>query len=125
MRTKTITDFGLPVELVEAHAPVVLFDKVNLSFDEKVILRDVTFSVRAGHTKIFLGASGAGKSTISTMTDEATTALVVARPTPWVPPEVRKPTWQPMVTITNPRKNGLMMPIQTSWINRPSTTELQ
>ena len=64
MRTKTITDFGLPVELVEAHAPVVLFDKVNLSFDEKVILREVTFSVRAGHTKIFLGASGAGKSTI-------------------------------------------------------------
>jgi phospholipid/cholesterol/gamma-HCH transport system ATP-binding protein len=64
MRAKTITDFGLPLELVEAHAPVVLFDKVNLSFDEKVILRDVTFSVRAGHTKIFLGASGAGKSTI-------------------------------------------------------------
>jgi len=64
MRTKTITDFGLPVELAEPHAPVVLFDRVNLAFDEKVILRDVTFSVRAGHTKIFLGASGAGKSTI-------------------------------------------------------------
>jgi phospholipid/cholesterol/gamma-HCH transport system ATP-binding protein len=64
MRAKSIAEFGLPVELVEAHAPVVLFDKVNLSFDEKVILRDVTFSVRAGHTKIFLGASGAGKSTI-------------------------------------------------------------
>ena len=64
MRTKTITDFGLPVELAEPHAPVVLFDKVNLSFDEKVILRDVTFSVQQGHTKIFLGSSGAGKSTI-------------------------------------------------------------
>ena len=64
MRAKDLADFGLPVELAEAHAPVVLFDKVNLSFDEKVILRDVTFSVRAGHTKIFLGASGAGKSTI-------------------------------------------------------------
>ena len=64
MRAKSIADFGLPIELVEDHAPVVLFDKVNLSFDEKVILRDVTFSVRAGHTKIFLGASGAGKSTI-------------------------------------------------------------
>ncbi|HEX6164148.1 MAG TPA: ATP-binding cassette domain-containing protein, partial [Vicinamibacterales bacterium] len=64
MRAKTLAEFGLPVELGEAHAPVVLFDKVNLSFDEKVILRDVTFSVRAGHTKIFLGASGAGKSTI-------------------------------------------------------------
>ena len=64
MRAKDLAEFGLPVELAEAHAPVVLFDKVNLSFDEKVILRDVTFSVRAGHTKIFLGASGAGKSTI-------------------------------------------------------------
>jgi phospholipid/cholesterol/gamma-HCH transport system ATP-binding protein len=29
-----------------------------------VILRDVTFAVQKGHTKIFLGASGAGKSTI-------------------------------------------------------------
>ena len=64
MRAKNIADFGLPIELVEAHAPVVLFDKVWLQFDEKVILRDVTFSVRSGHTKIFLGASGAGKSTI-------------------------------------------------------------
>jgi phospholipid/cholesterol/gamma-HCH transport system ATP-binding protein len=64
MRTKHIADFGLPIELVEKHAPVVLFDKVWLQFDDKVILRDVTFSVRSGHTKIFLGASGAGKSTI-------------------------------------------------------------
>jgi phospholipid/cholesterol/gamma-HCH transport system ATP-binding protein len=64
MRAKNIADFGLPIELVEPHAPVVLFDKVWLQFDEKVILRDVTFSVRSGHTKIFLGASGAGKSTI-------------------------------------------------------------
>ncbi len=60
----TIADFGLPIALVEAHAPVVLFDRVWLSFDDKVILKDVTFDVRAGHTKIFLGASGAGKSTI-------------------------------------------------------------
>lgn len=64
MRYKTIDDAGIPVELIEAHAPVVLFDKVCLAFDEKVILKDVSFSVRAGHTKIFLGASGAGKSTI-------------------------------------------------------------
>ena len=64
MRHKSLADFGLPIELVEAHAPVVLFDKVWLSFDDKVILKEVTFSVRSGHTKIFLGASGAGKSTI-------------------------------------------------------------
>jgi phospholipid/cholesterol/gamma-HCH transport system ATP-binding protein len=45
-------------------APVVVFDRVSLSFDEKVILRDVSFTLIKGHTKIFLGASGAGKSTI-------------------------------------------------------------
>ena len=28
----------MPVALAEQHAPVVLFDKVNLSFDDKVIL---------------------------------------------------------------------------------------
>jgi len=64
MRHKSLAEFGVAVELAEPHAPVVLFDKVNLAFDEKVILKDVTFDVRAGHTKIFLGASGAGKSTI-------------------------------------------------------------
>ncbi|MDO8679489.1 MAG: ATP-binding cassette domain-containing protein [Acidobacteriota bacterium] len=64
MRHKSLEEFGLPVELAEPHAPVVLFDKVDLAFDEKVILKNVTFSVRAGHTKIFLGASGAGKSTV-------------------------------------------------------------
>jgi phospholipid/cholesterol/gamma-HCH transport system ATP-binding protein len=64
MRRESLADFGLPVELVEKHAPVVLFDKVCLAFDDKVILKDVTFAVRSGHTKIFLGASGAGKSTI-------------------------------------------------------------
>lgn len=64
MRRASLAEIALPIELVEPHAPVVLFDKVNLAFDDKVILRNVTFSVRAGHTKIFLGASGAGKSTI-------------------------------------------------------------
>jgi phospholipid/cholesterol/gamma-HCH transport system ATP-binding protein len=64
MRRESLAEFGVPMELVEPHAPVVLFDKVSLAFDDNVILRDVTFDVRAGHTKIFLGASGAGKSTI-------------------------------------------------------------
>ena len=45
-------------------APVVVFDKVSLAFDEKVILQNVSFTLIKGHTKIFLGASGAGKSTI-------------------------------------------------------------
>jgi phospholipid/cholesterol/gamma-HCH transport system ATP-binding protein len=44
--------------------PIIVFDHVNLAFDDKVILRDVSFTLKTGHTKIFLGASGAGKSTI-------------------------------------------------------------
>ena len=44
--------------------PIVAFDNVSLAFDEKVVLRDVSFTLCTGHTKIFLGASGSGKSTI-------------------------------------------------------------
>jgi len=43
-------------------APVVVLDHVSLAFDDKVILRDVSFTLVGGHTKIMLGASGAGKS---------------------------------------------------------------
>jgi phospholipid/cholesterol/gamma-HCH transport system ATP-binding protein len=46
------------------NAPIVVFDRVSLAFDENVILRSVSFTLLTGHTKIFLGASGAGKSTI-------------------------------------------------------------
>jgi phospholipid/cholesterol/gamma-HCH transport system ATP-binding protein len=56
-----------PALLDEALAhggPIVVFDNVHLAFDDKVILRDVSFTLQTGHTKIFLGASGAGKSTI-------------------------------------------------------------
>jgi phospholipid/cholesterol/gamma-HCH transport system ATP-binding protein len=45
-------------------SPIVVFDKVSLAFDDKVILREVSFTLIKGHTKIILGASGAGKSTI-------------------------------------------------------------
>ena len=45
-------------------APVVVFDRVRLAFDEKVVLKDLSFTVIKGHTKIILGASGSGKSTI-------------------------------------------------------------
>jgi phospholipid/cholesterol/gamma-HCH transport system ATP-binding protein len=41
-----------------------VFDGVRLAFDDKVILKDISFTLKTGHTKIFLGASGAGKSTI-------------------------------------------------------------
>ena len=44
--------------------PIVVFDKVTLAFDDKVILDEISFTLKTGHTKVFLGASGAGKSTI-------------------------------------------------------------
>jgi len=50
--------------LDEAGAPVVVFDQVRLAFDEKVVLRNISFTLLKGHTKIILGASGSGKSTI-------------------------------------------------------------
>src|SRR3954463_1984045 len=56
-----------PALLDEAMArggPIIVFDKVHLAFDDKEILRNVSFTLQTGHTKIFLGASGAGKSTI-------------------------------------------------------------
>jgi phospholipid/cholesterol/gamma-HCH transport system ATP-binding protein len=64
----SIGEHGRSPELEEAlsgvGAPVVVFDRVSLSFDDKVILRSVSFTLLKGHTKIILGASGAGKSTI-------------------------------------------------------------
>jgi len=49
--------------LAEPGAPVIVFDHVVLAFDERVVLRDVSFTLQRGHTKIILGASGSGKST--------------------------------------------------------------
>ena len=62
-----ITPVTRPPLLEEAMAhggPIIVFDKVCLAFDEKEILRNVSFTLQTGHTKIFLGARGAGKSTI-------------------------------------------------------------
>lgn len=44
--------------------PAIEFRNVDLAFDEQVILDDVSFTVRRGETKLVLGGSGTGKSTI-------------------------------------------------------------
>jgi phospholipid/cholesterol/gamma-HCH transport system ATP-binding protein len=49
--------------LDEPGAPVIVFDRVKLAFDEKVVLKGISFTLLKGHTKIILGASGSGKST--------------------------------------------------------------
>jgi phospholipid/cholesterol/gamma-HCH transport system ATP-binding protein len=48
----------------DAASPAVVFDRVSFSFDEHVVLHDLSFSVPKGSMKILLGASGAGKSVV-------------------------------------------------------------
>jgi phospholipid/cholesterol/gamma-HCH transport system ATP-binding protein len=62
MPLQTLTESRTAV--LGAEQPAVVLDHVRLAFDDKVILRDVSFTVLPGHTKIILGASGSGKSTI-------------------------------------------------------------
>jgi phospholipid/cholesterol/gamma-HCH transport system ATP-binding protein len=45
-------------------APVIELQHVSLAFDDKVVLKDVSFTLLPGRTKLILGASGSGKSTI-------------------------------------------------------------
>ena len=60
MTGAAIREVGAGLE--EPDEPVVAFEHVSLAFDDKVILKDVSFTLNSGHTKIILGASGAGKS---------------------------------------------------------------
>jgi phospholipid/cholesterol/gamma-HCH transport system ATP-binding protein len=43
---------------------MIEFRKVHKSFEDEYVLRDVSFTVERGETKIILGESGSGKSTI-------------------------------------------------------------
>jgi phospholipid/cholesterol/gamma-HCH transport system ATP-binding protein len=44
--------------------PAIEFQDVHLSFDDRKILNNLSFKVMRGETKIILGGSGGGKSTI-------------------------------------------------------------
>src|SRR6266511_5869673 len=43
---------------------VIEFKNVTKSFNDDVVLKNISFFLRRGETKIILGASGSGKSTI-------------------------------------------------------------
>ncbi|HZL51160.1 MAG TPA: ATP-binding cassette domain-containing protein, partial [Terracidiphilus sp.] len=45
-----------------AGAPFISFSHVNISFDGRLVLEDVSFSVERGQTLCILGRSGVGKS---------------------------------------------------------------
>ena len=50
--------------IAQSDERVIVFEDVSLAFDEKVILDRVSFELLSGRTKIILGGSGVGKSTI-------------------------------------------------------------
>ena len=56
----------LEVAVDEPHRilPAVEFRDIHLSFDDKKILDGVSFTIKRGETKLILGRSGGGKSTI-------------------------------------------------------------
>ncbi len=58
------TDFAQPMDRSDRIIPAIEFRDVHLSFDDRKILNGVSFKVRRGETKIILGRSGGGKSTI-------------------------------------------------------------
>ena len=61
--TSATEPYASPTGAVEPGGPIVVFEDVSLAFDDAVVLRNISFSLMAGHTKIILGASGSGKST--------------------------------------------------------------
>ncbi len=61
-RMEKLTDELTLDEALGPGSPIVVFDHVSLAFDDTVVLRDVSFTLIKGHTKLILGASGAGKS---------------------------------------------------------------
>ncbi|MBI4464805.1 MAG: ATP-binding cassette domain-containing protein [Acidobacteria bacterium] len=47
---------------------VVEFDRVGLRFEEKIVLREVSFRLERGETKVVLGVTGSGKSILLKLT---------------------------------------------------------
>ena len=58
------TDLETATDNIERIMPAIEFRGVRLFFDDRVILDGIDFTVRRGETKVVLGGSGGGKSTI-------------------------------------------------------------
>ncbi len=58
------TDLEDAVDEPHRIVPAIEFRDVHLSFEDKKILNGISFTVRRGETKVILGRSGGGKSTI-------------------------------------------------------------
>lgn len=61
---QTLLDIEDAVDQPDRILSAIEFRDVHLAFDDKKILNGISFTVRRGETKIILGRSGGGKSTI-------------------------------------------------------------
>jgi len=50
--------------VAQSNSPVIVFDNVSLGFDEKPLLKGISFHLARGETKAIFGVAGSGKSTI-------------------------------------------------------------
>ncbi|MGH9409722.1 MAG: ABC transporter ATP-binding protein [Vicinamibacterales bacterium] len=65
--TPEIVDEGAgrrPAEHLRGH---IVFDRVSFSYDDAVVLRDVSFEALPGETVALVGLTGAGKSTVASL----------------------------------------------------------
>ena len=44
--------------------PVIVFEDVAIAFDDRVVLRDLSFELLAGQTKVLFGVAGSGKTVV-------------------------------------------------------------
>lgn len=68
-RMKEILDAPAEMETPNAKRPPldrdIVFDHVRFSYDDQMVLEDISFSIKSGTTFGILGATGSGKSTIT------------------------------------------------------------
>jgi len=64
LMAKELSEARADVSAIPQHYPIV-FDKVSFSYGDRMILQDVTMTMKAGTVTALVGPSGAGKSTIA------------------------------------------------------------
>jgi phospholipid/cholesterol/gamma-HCH transport system ATP-binding protein len=65
----TIVNPSLSEQPPGSSDPVVVFKEVTITFDIKPVLKDVSFAVQPGETRIILGPAGGGKSVLMKLVD--------------------------------------------------------
>ena len=53
----------------DPHAPVVVFEHVSIGWEGNEVLKDISFEVQPGETRLLLGPAGSGKSVLLKLAD--------------------------------------------------------